>query len=81
MSDGDRKLLAGMSGLVATFGAVNGLGYYVAGDGPGYHSAQGGGSFFFMVSLLASPLGAVLGVWSFESLAKLRRRRKRSNGG
>lgn len=61
MRDSDRKLLGGMAGLVATFAAVNGLGYLIAGDRPGYNNAQGAASFYFLVSILVSPLGMILG--------------------
>lgn len=61
MKHSDRRLLGGMLGLIATFAAVNGLGYLIAGDSPGYNSAQGAASFSFMVSIVASPLGMILG--------------------
>ena len=42
--------------VVVTVLGINVLGYIIAGDNPGYRSAQGAGSFSFQISVVAAPV-------------------------
>jgi hypothetical protein len=55
---------------------INILGFVVSGRSPGYNSAQGGGTAYFLFSLMAAPLASILGIGLDRYLAR-RRRSKR----
>ena len=53
--------------------AINVVGFVVAGGRPGYDSAQGGGTFYFLLSLvLGLPLGVASGTAATFYLARKR---------
>jgi hypothetical protein len=49
------------------------LGLVVSGRSPGYYSAQGGGTFYFLLSVLDVPLAIILGIALDHYLARRRR--------
>jgi len=53
---------------------INILGFVIGGRSPGYDSAQGGGTFYFLLSLMAVPFAIILGI----SLDRYFARRRRS---
>ncbi len=57
----ETKLLGAVFGGIVTLAAVNGLGYLIAGGSQGYNSAQGGANLFFLISIMALPVGLVGG--------------------
>jgi biotin transporter BioY len=52
---------------------INVLRFVVSGRSAGYDSAQGGGTFYFLLSVLAVPLAIILGIALDRYLARRRR--------
>jgi hypothetical protein len=62
-----------MGTALATVVGINLFGFVVNGRSEGYNSAQGGGTFYFMLSLMALPLAVILGIVMDRYFARRRR--------